>query len=83
LFEVPYIRHVKNFTIFLGRSPDQARPEDLRRYQVHQREQRVQPPTMNSAVAALGWLIWGAVRLSAHRLISQGSLPKIPTNGAR
>jgi site-specific recombinase XerD len=48
-----YIRHVKNFTIFLGRSPGQARPEDLRRYQVHQREQGVQPPTMNSAVAAL------------------------------
>jgi hypothetical protein len=25
-----YIRHVKNFTIFLGRSPGQARPEDPR-----------------------------------------------------
>src|SRR5215813_211796 len=48
-----YIRHVKNFTIFLDRSPDQAQPEDLRRYQVHQREQGVQPPTMNGAVAAL------------------------------
>jgi integrase/recombinase XerD len=48
-----YIRHVKNFTIFLGRSPDLAEPEDLRRYQLHQREQSVQPPTMNSAVAAL------------------------------
>ena len=48
-----YIRHVKNFTIFLGRSPDQAQPEDLRLYQVHQREQGVQPPTMNGAVAAL------------------------------
>jgi site-specific recombinase XerD len=48
-----YIRHVRNFTIFLGRSPDLAEPEDLRRYQVHQREQKVQPPTMNSAVAAL------------------------------
>jgi integrase/recombinase XerD len=48
-----YIRHVRNFTIFLGRSPDLAEPEDLRLYQVHQREQNVQPPTMNSAVAAL------------------------------
>ena len=48
-----YIRHVKNFTIFLGRSPDQAQPEDLRLYQLHQREQGVQPPTMNGAVAAL------------------------------
>ena len=48
-----YVRHVKNFTIFLGRAPDQAGPEDLRAYQLHQRESRVQPPTMNSTVAAL------------------------------
>jgi integrase/recombinase XerD len=48
-----YIRHVKTFTIFLGRAPDQAEPADLRAYQLHQRESRVQPPTMNSTVAAL------------------------------
>jgi len=48
-----YLRHVKNFTLFLGRSPDQAQPEDLRLYQVHQRKQGVQPPTMNGTVAAL------------------------------
>ena len=48
-----YIRHVKNFTIFLGRSPDTAEGEDLRAFQLHQRENRVQPPTMNSTVAAL------------------------------
>jgi len=48
-----YIRHVKNFTIFLGRSPDTAEGEDLRKFQLHQREGRVQPPTMNGAVAAL------------------------------
>ena len=48
-----YIRHVKNFTIFLGRSPDTAEGEDLRRFQLHQRQQGVQPPTMNGATAAL------------------------------
>jgi site-specific recombinase XerD len=48
-----YIRHVKNFTIFLRRSPDTATPEDLRAYQLHQREAGVQPPTINSTVAAL------------------------------
>jgi hypothetical protein len=26
-----YIRHVRNFTLFVGRSPDQTQPEDLRR----------------------------------------------------
>jgi integrase/recombinase XerD len=48
-----YIRHVKSFTIFLGRSPDTAEGEDLRAFQLHQREQGVQPPTMNGAAAAL------------------------------
>src|SRR6516225_6109527 len=48
-----YIRHVKSFSIFLGRSPTTATPEDLRRYQVHQSRENVQPSTMNSAVSAL------------------------------
>lgn len=30
-----YIRHVENFVKFLGRSPETATGEDLRRYQVH------------------------------------------------
>jgi integrase/recombinase XerD len=29
-----YIRHVRTFAAFLGRSPDLAEPEDLRRYHV-------------------------------------------------
>ena len=33
-----YIRHIKNFTAFLGRSPDTATAEDVRRFQVHLRE---------------------------------------------
>lgn len=30
-----YIRQVREFEAFLGRSPDRAEPEDLRRYQLH------------------------------------------------
>jgi hypothetical protein len=30
-----YIRTVYNFTVFLGRAPDRATAEDLRRYQLH------------------------------------------------
>src|SRR5512144_2170210 len=48
-----YIRHVRTFTAFLGRSPDTAAAEDLRRFQLHQAETGVRPPSMNSAVAAL------------------------------
>jgi site-specific recombinase XerD len=48
-----YIRHVESFAKFLGRSPDTASGEDLRRYQVHQTESGVRSPTMNGSVAAL------------------------------
>ena len=43
-----YIRHVKNLTAFLGRSPDTATAEDLRLYQLHLTEAGVRPPTINS-----------------------------------
>jgi site-specific recombinase XerD len=48
-----YIRHVRTFTGFLGRSPDTATADDLRRFQLHQTETGVRPPSMNGAVAAL------------------------------
>jgi site-specific recombinase XerD len=48
-----YIRHVKTFTAFLGRSPETATPEDLRRFQLHQTQTGVRPPTINGSVVAL------------------------------
>jgi hypothetical protein len=48
-----YIRAVKNLASFLGRSPDTARREDLRRFQLHLTETRVRPPTINATVSAL------------------------------
>ena len=41
-----YIRHVRNFALYLGRSPDTATAEEVRLYQVHQRKMGVRPPTM-------------------------------------
>ena len=48
-----YIRHVRDFTAFLRRSPDTATAEDLRRFQLHQTQTGVRPPTINSSVAGL------------------------------
>jgi integrase/recombinase XerD len=48
-----YIRHVRSFTAFLGRSPDTAVAEDLRRFQLHQTQTGVRPPSINGSVAAL------------------------------
>ncbi|MGI4940684.1 MAG: phage integrase N-terminal SAM-like domain-containing protein [Janthinobacterium lividum] len=33
-----YIRSVRNFAAFLGQPPDTAKPDDLRRFQIDQRE---------------------------------------------
>jgi site-specific recombinase XerD len=48
-----YVRHVRTFTAFLGRSPDAATSEDLRRFQLHLAQQPIGVPTINSAIAAL------------------------------
>lgn len=48
-----YIRNVRAFAAFIGRSPDTATAEDLRRFQLHQTQSGVQPPSINSTVAAL------------------------------
>jgi len=48
-----YIRAVKNFTRFLGRSPDTATAEDLRRYQLHMVESGTSSITLNATITAL------------------------------
>ena len=48
-----YVRQVRTFTEFLGRSPDTATSEDLRRFQLHMAQQQVGAPTINSAISAL------------------------------
>ncbi len=51
--QVAYIRAVKNLTVFLGRSPDTASSEDLRRFQLHLASSGVSAPTQNATVTAL------------------------------
>ena len=48
-----YLRDVGRFATFLGRPPDTATAEELRRFQVEQRDAGVPAPTVNSIVAAL------------------------------
>ena len=48
-----YVRHVRIFTAFLGRSPDTATSEDLRRFQLHMTQQLISAGSINAAIAAL------------------------------
>lgn len=51
-----YVRHVRAFAAFLGRSPDTATAEDVRRFQVHQREHGVGESVISATVSALRFL---------------------------
>ena len=48
-----YLRDVSRFATWLGRPPDTATDEDLRRYQIEQTETGLGAPAMNTAVSAL------------------------------
>jgi len=48
-----YIRTIKDFAAFLGRSPDTASFEDVRRFQLHSAASGAHIPILNHTVAAL------------------------------
>ena len=52
-----YIRAVVNLTRFLGRSPDTATAEDLRRYQLHLVEHDRTRTALNRTITALRFLL--------------------------
>ena len=52
-----YVRQVRCFAAFLGRSPDTATPDDIRCFQLDQHEKGVGPANINGAVSALRFLL--------------------------
>jgi site-specific recombinase XerD len=48
-----HIRSIKDFAVFLRRSPDTATPEELRGYQLHMTDAGVTPSTFNARIVAL------------------------------
>lgn len=75
-----YVRDVGRFATFLGRPPDTATAEDLRRFHVEQREAGMQVPTMNSIVAALRFFFTQTLDRPdlARRLVRMKQIRKLP-----
>ena len=75
-----YIRYVKDLTGFLGRSPDTATAEDLRRYQLHLTNGGAHPPRINATVSALRFFFSVTLdRAEVSRLLTFVAHPrKIP-----
>jgi integrase/recombinase XerD len=53
LTQAAYVRAVKNFSAFFGRSPDTLSFEDVRTYRLHLISRGLQPQTLNQIVCAL------------------------------
>ena len=53
LTQAAYIRAVKNFSAFFGRSPDKLTFEDVRSYQLHLIAHGAKPQTLNQIICAL------------------------------
>ncbi len=66
-----YIRAVRHFAGYLGRSPDTARDEDLRRYQLHCVDRGVSPITLNATITGLKFFF--EVTLKRSELIAKMS----------
>ena len=76
-----YLRIVSRFAVFLGRTPGSATAEDVRRFQVEQREAGMPAPAMNSHVAALRFFFTTTIdRPDLSRRLVRVSYPrKLPT----
>ena len=48
-----YVQRVKNFAVFLGRSPETAKPEDMRSFRLHLASSGAGTPKINATVSAL------------------------------
>jgi hypothetical protein len=66
-----YIRNVRAFAVFIGRSPDTATAEDLRRFQLHQRQTGVWPPPWIAADTERRYYINVVTETFFPQLISQ------------
>jgi integrase/recombinase XerD len=62
-----YVQRVKNFAAFLGRSPDTASFEDVRRYQLHLTASAVGAATINQTVSTLRFFF--RVTLKRHDIV--------------
>ena len=75
-----YLRDVGRLASFLGRPPDTATADDLRRFQVWQQSEGVPVPTMNSVVSALRFFFTNTLDRPdlARRLVRLAHPRKLP-----
>lgn len=71
-----YIRWVRRFTAFLGRAPDTATVEELRRFQLHLVDSGTSPVSLNAALTALKFFF--EVTLGQGELMAKMQPVRVP-----
>ena len=71
-----YLQRVKNFAAYLGRSPDTASAEDVRRYQLHLSASGVGVPTINQTISTLRFFF--KVTLGRPDLVERATFVREP-----
>jgi len=71
-----YIRWVRRFAAFLGRSPDSATVEDLRRFQLHLVDSGTSPISLNAAITGLKFFF--EVTLGKDELMAKMQPVRVP-----
>jgi len=74
--QTSYIRVVKRFAGFLGRSPDTASAEDLRRYQLYLVDHGISPISLNATLTGLKFLF--ATTLDHPELLTKMHAVHVP-----
>jgi hypothetical protein len=68
-----YVRHVRAFAGFLRRSPDTATAEDVRRFQLYQRERRAGEAAVSGSISAPRFLFIETLERTIPRPCQTGS----------
>ena len=71
-----YIRAVRRFAKYLGRSPDTASIEDLRNFQLHLVDEGISPPTLNATITGLRFFF--EVTLANPALMTKMKAVQVP-----
>ena len=71
-----YVRVVRQFTAFLGRPPDTAAVEDLRRYQLHLVDHGISPVSLNATITGLKFFF--EITLNQPELMARMQPVRVP-----
>ena len=74
--QTSYVRAVRKLAVFLGRSPDTATAEDLRRFQLHLVDHGTSPITLNATITGLKFFF--DVTLNHGELMAKMSPVRVP-----